>query len=92
MSTVIKNFGIGNLVNIICIIFAAGLAWGKIENTIDEFKTLRDNDMQRIQRIEYKQESLAEKVSSLEKNEGIIKNDLGYIKQSIDEVKSILKK
>lgn len=90
MSTMIKAFGISNFITILSIIFACGLGWGKINNTVDEFKTIRAADIVRIEKMEISHELLKEKVHGLEKNHIQISSDVKYIVSSIDEIKKLL--
>lgn len=90
MSNIVKTIGIGNILNILAIVFAAGLAWGKIENTVDEFKMLRANDLARIEKIENAHEHLKERVTVIEKTNVGIQVDLQYIKAGIEEIKRTL--
>lgn len=90
MSSIVKTLGLGNVINILCMIFAAGLAWGKINSTVDEFKMLRSNDLVRIEKIETNHELLRERVTLIEKTNVGIQVDLQYIKAGIEEIKRSL--
>lgn len=90
MSSIVKTLGVGNVINILCMIFAAGLAWGKINSTVDEFKMLRANDLARIEKVESAHDSLKEKVTVIEKANVGIQVDLQYIKAGIEEIKRSL--
>lgn len=90
MEKLIKTLGLGNIINILCMVFAAGLAYGKINSTIDEFKMLRSNDLIRIERMENSHEVLKERVTVIEKTNVGIQVDLQYIKAGIEEIKRSL--
>jgi len=90
MEKLIKTLGLGNIINILCMVFAAGLAYGKINSTIDEFKMLRSNDLIRIERVENSHEVLKERVTVIEKTNVGIQVDLQYIKAGIEEIKRSL--
>lgn len=90
MEKLIKTLGLGNIINILCMVFAAGLAYGKINSTIDEFKMLRSNDLIRIERMENSHEVLKERVTVIEKANVGIQVDLQYIKAGIEEIKRSL--
>lgn len=90
MSTMIKAFGLSNFITILSIIFACGLGWGKINSTVDEFKTIRAADIVRIEKMEISHELLKEKVHGLEKNHVQLASDVKYIVSSIDEIKKLL--
>lgn len=83
----LEKIGLGNILSILSIIFAAGLFYGKINSTVDEFKTLRTNDLIRIEKLETNHEILKNRVSDIEKNNVEIKVDLNYIKLGIEEIK-----
>lgn len=86
----LEKLGMGNLLTILSIIFAAGLFYGKINSTVDEFKTLRTNDLIRIEKLETGHEILKSRVSDIEKNNVEVKVDLNYIKLGIEEIKRTL--
>jgi hypothetical protein len=90
MSKLVSIIGLGNILNIICIIFACGLAYGKINTTIDEFRSLRSADIIRIDKLEQSHEVLKDRVTNVEKSNIEVKVDLQYIKQGIEEIKRAL--
>lgn len=88
--SVLEKIGLGNILSILSVIFAAGLFYGKINTTTDEFKTLRVGDLARIEKIEISNELLKDKVHNLEKNNVQLSSDIKYIVSSIDEIKKLL--
>ena len=85
-----QKLGVGNLLTILSVIFAAGLFYGKINSTVDEFKTLRSSDISRIEKIETSHEILKNRVNDIEKNNVEVRVDLNYIKLGIEEIKRAL--
>lgn len=81
------KIGLGNVITLLSIIFAAGIFYGKLNSTVDEFKTLRTSDLTRIEKIEISHKALADKVADIEKNNVEVKVDLNYIKLGIEEIK-----
>lgn len=90
-TTMAKDFltriGLGNIINMLCIIFACGVFYGKINTTVDEFKMLRGGDIARIEKVESAQDALKERITNVEKQNIEFRVDLQYIKNGIDELK-----
>lgn len=84
------KLGLGNVITLLSIIFAGGIFYGKLNSTVDEFKSLRTSDLTRIEKIEISHKALEEKVSDIEKNNVEVKVDLNYIKLGIEEIKRAL--
>lgn len=85
------EISIGSILTFITIVVACSLSWGKMNGTVDEFKTLRDGDLRRIEKVEVNHEILKEKVSGIEKHNVQLGADIKYIILSIDEIKKLIR-
>lgn len=82
---------LGNTLTILSMIVAVVLSWGRMDGTLNEMKLLRENDLNRITRVENAQDVLRERVAVIEKQTIEMNVDLRYIRTSLEDIKTVLK-
>jgi len=91
MPKFIQEISFGTILTLISVVAAISIAWGKIEYTTAEFKTTRNEDLKRVEKVEISHEVIKERISNIEKTTAILHTDISYIKSGIEEIKQALK-
>ena len=86
-----KFFDGQTVIQLVCILVALAVAWGKIDTTVSNIKDIRLQDIQRIEKLELATKELEKDVGNIEKHNIEISTDIKYIKETLREIAISLK-